>query len=425
MPGLVGHRWALFAVAAGVILSAAGPGQAQRILTDPSQWSVAVSPVLIKVPAGPGTAGWPVPLGQQPPAVLPAQPVYPLPAQSPPPGVPGQSFPLPTPAPLPGQPSATTVLGAPPSVIVGSPLLDGPPVGTRPVDLQPLPGSLMDTFGQEYEARKQLRTTTWKGTTITAFPNSLLWTPPLAGPREPRMQVIGGSSSLSGSDSSTTVDTEIGGTLGIARFQPVGEDLSFQLDFFAMVNSRFVSSDLLVADYRFGIPISFQWGEWHGKLAYEYTSSHLGDSYIRDSTPAQIPVYTKDEVVLGIDRYLFRDLRVYGIAAYAFQQTLPPYAPGQQNAERSKGRFSGGFEWAPRLPTNWSGGPFVAANVDADGTVGYNASLTAQVGWLWRNPLQRLASLRVFAEYYDGHSPYGQLYMQREKFYAVGMAADY
>ena len=44
---------------------------------------------------------------------------------------------------------------------------------------------------------------------------------------------------------------------------------------------------------------------------------------------------------------------------------------------------------------------------------------------MWRNPHQRLANLRVFAEYYSGYSQYGHFYDQRERFYGIGLSGDF
>ncbi len=382
MPGSVGRGWASWVVLA---VLAAGPAAAQ-------------------IPPGPA-------------ASLP--PPRQLPPDTP-------SLPPPTPVPAPPPP----LVGAPPGALPSmSPAgVSAAGFATRPVDLQPLPGSLPDLLDQEYAARAGLRYCVWDGTVITAFPNSLLWQPPLASPTEPRFQVL--PSTLNNYTNDWTLDTSIGNTVGMFRAEPTGRDVAYQLDLFAVVLTRLTPSDLVAADYRFGVPLTARWGPWHAKLSYEHTSGHLGDELIHAQhvLPDSITTYSKDEVVLGLGRWLTDRFRLYGVVGYAARQQLPdPNPPLVLAQSRSRWRFGTGFEWFYNPgPTGWAGTPFVAANLDSRGEESFNPNVTAQVGWLWRNPLQRLASFRIFGEYYNGRPVYGQFYDRgREHFYAVGFAGDY
>ena len=76
-------------------------------------------------------------------------------------------------------------------------------------------------------------------------------------------------------------------------------------------------------------------------------------------------------------------------------------------------------------PTGWSGHPFLACNVDVQGSQKFTPNANTQAGWLWRNPYQRLANIRIFGQYYTGRSPYGQFFYNREKYYSVGITCDY
>jgi hypothetical protein len=209
-------------------------------------------------------------------------------------------------------------------------------------------------------------------------------------------------------------------TIGLLRLEPEGADFAAQLDIFGTVLTRLSPDDLIAADYRFGFPVTFRWGWWQGKVAYEHTSAHLGDEFIRQFGGG-IPSFAKDEVVIGLGRFLYDNLRVYGHAAYAFTFQVP----GVADTSRNKTRFDIGFEWFLRCPTGWAGTPFAAANVEWRGDQNNDPNYTAQVGWLWRNPTMRLGTLRVFAEYYNGRSPYGQFLQTRETFSSVGFGFDY
>ena len=284
--------------------------------------------------------------------------------------------------------------------------------------LPPLPGSLEDEAARWYDARRGFHVCTWRDTAITAAPYSLLWEPPLASKREPRFLV--NPTTLDNPGQSWTLDTSIGNTVGLLRAQPVGHDVAYQLDIFGVVHTRLTPEDLDAADYRFGVPLTARWGAWHGKLAYEHTSAHLGDEFLRRNPGTPVLAFARDEVVLGVGRWVRDRLRVYGQLGYAFFSDLPFGTP-----DDAKWRFDTGFEVYCPAPTGLSGQPFFAAHLNSLGYASYNPNVNVQAGWMWRNPYQRLSNVRLYGEYYNGRSPYGQFYQTREEFYSVGWSCDY
>jgi hypothetical protein len=302
-----------------------------------------------------------------------------------------------------------------PGTVVNSPVetLTGP-VFSDP----PLPGSTEDRYLQELDARRAFTQFTWRGTRITALPNSLLWEPALAVKRDPKMQLT--YSDLGNYNGSNTVDTWIGGTQGLFRFEPEGADFAAQWDIFGLVISRLSPDDLIAADYRFGFPLSWRWGWWQGKVSYEHTSAHLGDELIRASGRPVLS-WAKDELVIGVGRFIYDDLRVYGHFGYAFTMGLPYL----ENSTRTRSRFDVGAEWFNRCPTGWAGSPFAAVNLEWRGDQGFVPNWTFQAGWLWRNPFMREGMIRVFAEHYRGQSPYGHFFRERERYSSVGFGFDY
>ena len=343
---------------------------------------------------------------------------------------PAAPLPTPTPAPTPAPATGPTSYGwpqptapqppLPPTVLETAPtgFAALPPGGPYLLDAEgmtPLPGSLEENLNREAAARRSFRYCTWNDRRITLFPGSLLWTPPLAEKRAARMSATATDFDRYGKN--YTVDSSMGMTTGLLRVDTPGHDVAYQFDFFAVAHLRTTPQDLIVADYRFGIPLTWQWGDWHGKLAYERTQSHLGDDYLRNTGLPPAAKFVRNEVVAGLDRN-FDGLRIYGTVSYAFSQEGMP-------DPTKKLRFDGGFEYVMPCATGFSGSPFVACHVDAREVTGYNPNAVAQVGWLWRNPFQRLANVRVYAEYYKGRSQFGQFQYDREKFYGVGIAGDF
>ena len=283
---------------------------------------------------------------------------------------------------------------------------DSAPVVPAPDCAPPAPQPCGDPF----------RFVTREGGAVSAWPRTLLWEPPLASTHEPRFALL--PNSLSNSSTHQTIDTAIGNTVSLLRVEPAGWPAAIQFDFFGLVDSRFADNHYFIAsDYRYGFPITFAYGPWHGKFGYEHTSTHLGDqASILD--PRTRFDYIKDEFVLGIGRrFLDGTARLYGQFGVAFSQSIPGNPPPL--------RFDLGGEWVRRRATGWSGQPFAAGNLEFNGATGFNPSLNLQAGWLWRDPTRRLAETRVFGEVYSGRSPYGQFYQNRETFFGVGVAFDY
>ena len=325
---------------------------------------------------------------------------------------------------IPGAPAvkASTPLTAPTPIQTVPPLLSAePPTLLFAPAERAIPGSLLDDFGQEYEARKGFRSYTWYGTALTAFPNTLLWEPPLAVKRDPRMMFT--ISDLKNYRSNYTVDATIGGTQSIVRIQPEGADFAAQIDIFGVVNTRLSPDDLMYADYRFGLPITWKRGWWHGKIGYEHTSAHIGDELISAGQVTKIPSWSKDEFVIGVGRYFGeqQNLRVYANFGYAFQFVVP----GVEDTDAHRSRFDVGFEWFARQPVGAGGTPFVAANFEWRGDQENNTNMNLQAGWLWRNPFTREGMFRVFGEHYRGRSPYGHNFLTNESYTSFGIAFDY
>jgi hypothetical protein len=251
---------------------------------------------------------------------------------------------------------------------------------------------------------------------VTYLPQTLLWQPPLAQPGQPRTYFL--YSSADEFYTSETIDTAIGGTFALLRYGACDDCLhAMQADFFAVVFSRFAHhSRLNAADYRFGYPLTFAWGPWEGKIGYEHTSTHIGDELLQ-VTPDFRQELIRDEVVLAIGYRFLNQLRVYGQFAYCLDIRTP-------GIENQRDRYNLGIEWYRNEKSPWYGQPFAAFDADIRGDQDYNLNVTAQAGWMWRNPCHR-PFLRVLVEYYHGRSLYGHFSDQNERWVAAGVALDY
>jgi hypothetical protein len=127
--------------------------------------------------------------------------------------------------------------------------------------------------------------------------------------------------------------------------------------------------------------------------------------------------YEKDEIVSGLSYDFDTWLRVYGILGWAFYLDIP--------GDSNRWRYGVGVEVFDRGASPRWGQPFGAVDVEFNNDVHYNPNITVQAGWMWRKPEQRLGQARVFVEYYTGHSPYGQLFRNKESAWAFGVSLDY
>ncbi len=278
----------------------------------------------------------------------------------------------------------------------------------------------LDLSEDSVEVPSQARQSGWR-----LLPPNLLWSPPWANPHEPRCY----------GKVHEIVETAIGAAFPVVRYSPMsspGEGLQIDLTFavftaFVQDDVRFGYNEVLLAanDYHMGVPLTFKAGNWEYKLAYEFSSSHLGDEYAiigYEYAQTDRKIYPlrarRDDIVLGIGRRFANALRVYG-------QLGVSCTKADTLAGKSPARYDWGFEWTPKPTNRWAGGPFAALDMDLRGEHDFQPGTTFQVGWTWTTRRHRQSSLRIAAEYYDGYSPYEQWFDRRTAWWGFGTYYDW
>ena len=248
------------------------------------------------------------------------------------------------------------------------------------------------------------------------LPNSLLWEPKLADRREPRLTIL--RSDVDSYFSNKTQDPSIGLTTGLFRLRPDNFPwIEWQVDIFAVAHLRFSRGDESIAqDYRYGLPITWRAGNWQGKIGYEHTSTQLGDEF-NFFLGRQRVKFERDEAVGAIGYLWDNQFRTYVQVGYAVYQSIPGIS--------DPFRYDVGFDWFKRESTGPRGQPFAAVNAAFNPEVDYAVSMSYQVGWMWRKNDTRLGQIRLYAQYYDGYSTFGQLFRDRERFVGLGFSLDY
>ena len=166
-------------------------------------------------------------------------------------------------------------------------------------DAVPAPSILMSPIEERPDISSPIigGDNSWSDHWLRVAPPSLLWQPPLANPREPRM-----SAKALRIESENVFDAAVGGQFGLLRISPDRcPDEGFQLDLFAAVFSRFRDGDLSALDYRFGVPLTYATGCWQFKLAYEHTRNRIqGD--VLTLSPDAANEFRREEAVVGVAR---------------------------------------------------------------------------------------------------------------------------
>jgi hypothetical protein len=211
----------------------------------------------------------------------------------------------------------------------------------------------------------------------------------------------------------------MGAQFPILDFTPPGESpgglqLAAHIGFLAQFD-RDNSADNLGWDGLYGFHVA-----WRARpdlalrVGFAHDSSHLGDEYIENTGATRIE-YTRQEYLAGM-RY----------SPWTFLGTYAEYGYGYdlRNEDLMEpGRVQLGLELEPE-PMLWneSLAPFAALDVSAYEEDDWEENLTVQVGLV--HPAAGGGHWRFGLEYYDGRSPIGELFENRERHLAWGVWLD-
>jgi hypothetical protein len=188
---------------------------------------------------------------------------------------------------------------------------------------------------------------------------------------------------------------------------------------FAQFDLATTSYDLLNADYIIGLPVTFRHGWFSTRVRIYHQSSHLGDEYLLREPPDRQDrenlSFESLEWLLSADASAFR---LYAGGEYLFHRT--PDDLEQYVAH-------GGLELRPDfrvIPLGSLGGfRFVAAgDVKSSGEHDWKPAVSARAGLEYDRAGKTTAARRwgVYAEFYDGPSPYGQFFREKVRLAGFG-----
>ena len=247
------------------------------------------------------------------------------------------------------------------------------------------------------------------------LPEGLIYRSYLAGVKESRF----GSRWLHDEDLGWMWDITLGGRVGILRYGTTGSERpeGWQLDMegagMPRLDLEHEERDLISADFRFGIPLTYGRGDYQMKFGYYHLSSHLGDEYmVRHGTLVRRN-YSRDVLIWGHSYFLTPDIRVYGEAGWAFT-----YDGGTEPWE-----FQFGIDYSPAGPSGQRGAPFFAINGHLREEFDFGGNLAIETGWQWRGNSGHL--FRVGMHYFQGMSDQWEFFDQYEEKLGFGVWYDF
>lgn len=248
----------------------------------------------------------------------------------------------------------------------------------------------------------------------TFLPQGFLYQTYWAGTAEPRLA----TRSISDAGGHDSLDSQIGGRVGLVRFDDPFTAGSFQFDIMGGANLRQNLDtddwDMTGTDYRYDLPLTYRQGPHAWKFGFYHVSSHMGDEFLAHNPTVERIDYYRDALYLGYSVDLTPKLRAYGEVEYAVSRDF---------SEPWHLQF--GFDWGPRIPTGVRGAPFLAANAHLREELDFGGNISLQTGWAWKGEGPAAGVLRTGLHYYNGGSPQYSFFQEHEEQIGFGLWYDF
>lgn len=212
-------------------------------------------------------------------------------------------------------------------------------------------------------------------------------------------------------------DVSFGDSLSLFQWAPNPSgtlEIGVQAALFADFDLDQEHVDLINADYFVGPVAEYRMGDFSVLLRIFHQSSHLGDNYLLNNpgiTRFELS-YEEPDVLFSLD--LFRkSLRVYGGGGYMVDVDPSSLKPGVVEY---------GVEYyGPPIFHNSSMIPVAAIDIQAREENNWSSDISARVGVQFQNPSTFGRRLDLMLEYYNGHSPNGQFFLQKIQSLGIGL----
>jgi hypothetical protein len=172
--------------------------------------------------------------------------------------------------------------------------------------------------------------------------------------------------------------------------------------------------DLINTSYLVGPIFAYRRGDFSALLRIYHQSSHYGDNYLLNNPGAHYfeLSYEQPNLILSYDLF-HKMVRVYGGGGYLID-TAP--------ANLRPGIVEYGVEYYGHpLFDNSSTIPVAAVDFQNHQANDWGTDISARLGLQFQNPSTFGRRLDLMLEYYDGHSPNGQFFLERIQQFGIGL----
>jgi hypothetical protein len=250
------------------------------------------------------------------------------------------------------------------------------------------------------------------------FPQSQLFYPSMASPKEPRTHVTYLRLKLTG-DSINIGSVGFGDSFGLVRWSGWGEDDAWQLSISGAVLAQFnldaSSMDLINADYIIGFPLSYRNGSWSARARLFHQSSHLGDEFLLQPQKPELKVTRMN--------LSFETIELLGAWEWeGLQFTAGPSYILHTDTDLKRSSVQASIDYQSRKPVfkptiRLFAGVLCHAWEETD----WNPDVNVKAGVNIRSPYAGKRGVQIFGEYYNGKLPFGQFYKLRAEYYGAGI----
>jgi hypothetical protein len=246
------------------------------------------------------------------------------------------------------------------------------------------------------------------------FPERSLFTPLFADPRWPHFS-LSYQYYIDDDDLDHVAAPNFGELFPLLHYSPRyggSWELGLQGGVFAIFDLPSESFDLINADYRVGLPLTYAWGSWAAMLRFFHQSSHLGDEYLlRDNNGNNRINVSYEALHLLLSRDLPYGFRLYGGGGYLVRVDPDSLDRGsvQAGAEFTGHDLDFGF-----------GIPVAGVDVQLEEQSTWRPNVSPRTGLQFGEPFGLGRNLQLLVEYFDGKSPNGQFYNRTIRYIGFG-----
>lgn len=245
------------------------------------------------------------------------------------------------------------------------------------------------------------------------FPGRSLFTPLLADPRWPRFS-LSYQYYIDDDELDHVAAPDFGELFPLLHYNPNwggSWEVGIQAGVFAIFDLASESFDLINADYRVGIPITYARGSWAAMFRFYHQSSHLGDEFLLRNRDDRINVSYEGVHLLG-SYDLPYGFRVYGGGGYLVR--TDPGSLGRGSVQMGVEYAGDDLGWEFAIPV-------IGVDLQLEEESNWRPNVSPRTGLQFGEPFGLGRNLQVLLEYFDGRSPNGQFYDRTIRYIGLGV----